>query len=225
MNPPAIRAVLFDHDGTLVDSEGVHQQLWTTVLARHGHSFSSDQYKAHYAGVPTRANASDMVSRFGIDAAPAALVAEKEAALEAYLAASAFPLMPGARDAVQSLHERGVALGIVTGAGASAVHVTVARHFAPSPFRTIVSGDDVARSKPDPDCYRLAVQRLGLDAAECVAIEDTATGLAAAHAAGLRCIVVPHALSSHHDVSRAAYVASDLADAVAWLFPDAAPRA
>jgi HAD superfamily hydrolase (TIGR01509 family) len=166
-----------------------------------------------------------MIRWWSIDAAPATLVAEKEAARDAYLTASAFPLMPGARDAVQSLHRRGVMLGIVTGAGASAVHVTVARHFATSPFRTIVSGDDVARSKPAPDCYQLALQRLRLDASECVAIEDTATGLAAAHAAGLRCIVVPHALSSHHDVSRAAYVATDLADAVAWLFSDAAQGA
>jgi beta-phosphoglucomutase-like phosphatase (HAD superfamily) len=90
-------------------------------------------------------------------------------------------------------------------------------HFPHAPFATLVSGDDVARSKPAPDCYLAALSRLSLASADCVALEDTETGVRAASAAGIRCIAVPGPLSDHQDFSLATHVATDLKDAVAWM--------
>jgi beta-phosphoglucomutase-like phosphatase (HAD superfamily) len=81
----------------------------------------------------------------------------------------------------------------------------------------MVSGDDVERSKPAPDCYLAALSRLALAAGECVALEDTETGVRTASVAGIRCIAVPGALSAHQDFSLAAYVATDLRDAASWM--------
>jgi HAD superfamily hydrolase (TIGR01509 family) len=212
-----VRAVLFDHDGTLVDSEQVHADLWRTVLARFGKSFSIAEYKKYYAGIPTRANAIDMVRRFGIPEQPELLIELKEAALQAYLTEQPFPLMPGAFEVVHCLNAAGLTLGVVTGAGAGGVRSTVNSHFPHAPFATLVSGDDVARSKPAPDCYLAALSRLSLASKDCVALEDTETGVRAASAAEIRCIAVPGPLSDHQDFSLATYVATDLKDAVAWM--------
>ena len=219
----SIKAIFFDHDGTLVDSEPIHFQLWREVLAGHGVALSEAQYRERYAGIPTAANAIDLVSRFAIDATAAALAGEKNAATRLYLEQRAFPLMPGVSDAVPLLHRAGWRLAIVTGASAEGVQTTLRQHSLAEFFETVVSGDDVVQSKPAPDCYRLAARRLGLSPSECVAIEDTEHGVNSAAAAGVACLAVPNALSGNHDFSQAAAVVSDLAAAVAWIRRGAAP--
>lgn len=77
---------------------------------------------------------------------------------------------------------------------------------------TVVTGNDVPHSKPAPDVYLLALQRLGLTAAQCLAVEDTQHGVAAATAAGLRCVAVPTALSAHHRFDQAHAVLAGWAD-------------
>lgn len=208
-----LRAILFDHDGTLVDSEPTHFALWNVVLARYGFELSEQHYKAYYAGVPTRANAEDIVLRFGIPADPAALAAEKNAATADYLASNAFPLMPGVRETIAEFSALGLKLAVVTGANARGVQATLRAHALEPLFSLTVSGDDVRNSKPAPDCYLLALDRLGLRAGECMAIEDTEHGLRAAAQAGIECIAVPTGMSRHHDSSRAATVVDDMAAA------------
>lgn len=208
-----LRAVLFDHDGTLVDSEPVHFRMWVAVLSPYGVALTEQQYKAYYAGVPTQANATDLVRRFRIDATAAQLAQAKNDATKAFLAQRAFPLMPGAQAAIADFHGLGLKLAVVTGAGANGVHTTLRKHALERHFSTVVSGDDVRQSKPAPDCYLLALDRLGLAAADCVAIEDTQHGLEAASAAGLRCLAVPTAMSRHHHFERADAVLDDLSQA------------
>lgn len=84
-------------------------------------------------------------------------------------------------------------------------------------FALVVSGDDVRSSKPAPDCYLLALQKLGLNAADCIAIEDTRHGLDAARNAGLRCLALPTAMSMHHDFRHAAAVLDGMPQAVAYV--------
>ena len=218
-----IKAIFFDHDGTLVDSEPIHFQLWRDVLAGHGVALAESLYRECYAGIPTAANAVDLVSRFAIDATAAALAGEKNAATRLYLEQHAFPLMPGVSDAVPLLHRAGWRLAIVTGASAGGVQTTLRQHSLAPFFETVVSGDDVRNSKPAPDCYRLAARRLGLSPPACLAIEDTEHGVNSAVAAGVACLAVPNALSGNHDFSQAAAVVSDLAAAVAWIRRGAAP--
>ena len=212
-----LRAILFDHDGTLVDSEPTHFTLWNTVLARYRFELSEQDYKAYYAGVPTSANAADIVLRFGIPADPAALAAEKNAATADYLAQNAFPLMPGVKEALAEFSARGLKLAVVTGANARGVQATLRAHALEPLFSLTVSGDDVRNSKPAPDCYLLALARLGLRPGECMAIEDTEHGLQAAAQAGIECIAVPTGMSRHHDFSRAATVVDGMAAAAAYV--------
>ena len=212
-----IKAIFFDHDGTLVDSEPVHYQLWRDVAATHGVALSEALYRDRYAGIPTADNAVDLVARFSLEATPAALAEAKNLATRRFLACNAFPLMPGVSDLVPWCHGAGLRLAIVTGAGHDGVQSTLRQHALGDYFETVVSGDDVANSKPAPDCYLLAVRRLGLLPSECVAIEDTEHGVNSAAAAGVRCLAVPNEMSRQHDFSQATAVFNDLAAAAAWL--------
>jgi HAD superfamily hydrolase (TIGR01509 family) len=216
-SPLTIKAVFFDHDGTLVDSEPTHFRMWQDVLARHGIGLSEQQYKDYYAGVPTVANAVDMASRFAIGESHESLAEAKNAATRAFLSASAFPLMPGASDAIALLLKHGLKLAVVTGAGRNGVQATLRAYALQSMFATIVSGDDVRKSKPAPDCYLLAMERLGLAASECLAIEDTEHGVKAATSAGIASVAVPTVMSRHHDFSQAAGVFGHLGEAMAWI--------
>lgn len=212
-----ISAVLFDHDGTLVDSEPTHFQIWQKVLAPYGVALSEKQYKDYYAGVPTAANAVDMVSRFAINEVPATLADAKNSATRTFLSRSAFSLMPGVKEVLSLLRSEGFRLAVVTGAGRNGVEATLRAHSLHDFFETVVSGDDVRQSKPAPDCYLLAIERLGLSPSECIAIEDTEHGVNAATSAGITCLAVPTAMSEHHSFAKAAAVLSELSASVSWV--------
>ena len=213
----AIKAVLFDHDGTLVDSEPVHSALWQQVLEQYGVVLTDEQYRNHYAGVPTVANAKDIVERFSLNESADVLVAKKNAATQAYLKVRAFPLMRGVKEVASSLSRHGLKLAIVTGASKETAQATLDRHSLSGMFSMIVSSDEVAQSKPAPDCYLLALKQLEVHASECVAIEDTEHGMRAAVGAGISCIALPTAMSRNHDFTPAVAVLSDLGEALEYL--------
>lgn len=209
-------ALLLDHDGTLVDSESAHHRLWNQVLAPYGAAITAQDYERDYAGLPALDNGAQAVARFGLATTAQDLAQAKFAATRAYLQDQAFPLMPGVAQALA--HWRGrVRLGVVTGARTFAVQNTLQKHGLAEGFECVVSADDVARTKPDPACYRLALARMNLQPQNVLAIEDTAHGVDAAVGAGLRCIAIPTPLSAGHDFSRACAVLSSMAAAVEWV--------
>ena len=209
-------ALLLDHDGTLVDSESAHHLLWNAVLLPYGAALTAHEYERDYAGLPALDNGAQSVARFGLNTTAENLAQAKFAATRAYLRDRAFPLMPGVADALAAWRGR-FRLGVVTGARSFAVHNTLQRHGLAQGFECVVSADDVAQTKPDPSCYRLALQRLGVAPWQAMAIEDTAHGVHAAVGAGVRCIAIPTALSGGHDFSKACVVLPDMAAAVAWI--------
>lgn len=212
----SIAALLLDHDGTLVDSESAHHLLWNEVLAPYGASITAQEYERDYAGLPALDNGAQAVARFGLRATAQDLAQAKFAVTRAYLQDRAFPLMPGVLQALA--HWRGrFHLGVVTGARTFAVQNTLQKHGLEAQFECVVSADDVPRTKPDPACYCLALERMGLQAHKVVAIEDTAHGVQAATGAGLRCIAIPTPLSAQHDFSLACAVLPSMAAAVAWV--------
>lgn len=212
-----LKAVLFDHDGTLVDSEGVHWQLWQEVLKQYAIDLSESEYKTRYAGVPTPANAIDLVARHALDISPAALSQQKIEATRIHLSRQAYPLMPHALETIRFFREQGAALAVVTGAGREAINATLHAHGLVDSFSVVVTGDDVRNNKPAPDCYLLALERLGIKAKEAIALEDTEHGVRAAAAAGIHCCGVKNAFSETHDFSQAVGTFSNLADAGAWI--------
>lgn len=212
-----IKAILFDHDGTLVDSEPAHFEIWRAVLARYDTDLTEQQYCEYYAGVPAMANALDMIARFSIAGTPEQLVEQKAAGTREYLSRTAFPMMPGVREVVGHFHSRGLRMAIVTGSSQSTVAATTRTHQLAPYFDTVVASDDVERNKPHPDGYLLAMRHLGVTADECLAIEDTEHGLTAAAEADIPCLVVPNAMSAHHDFSRATASFGEMTEVLEWV--------
>ena len=197
------QAVILDLDGLMIDSEPVHQRAFEELLARHGidHKFTVEEYGRHFVGIPVTENAEWLVSRFDLRGAPEELIAEREAIYEALLedAANLIP-MPGVFTLLDALRARGLPLGVASGSPRNQVDTILRGLEITDRFRAIVAGTDVPRTKPAPDVYLRAAEQIGVTPARCVAIEDSATGITAAKAAGLYAIAVPNRYTAHQDL-------------------------
>jgi HAD superfamily hydrolase (TIGR01509 family) len=212
-----IKAILFDHDGTLVDSEITHFQLWKKVLEKHNVDLAEQGYKDFHSGTPTPRNAEILVEKHSLSITPQALAEEKEVLTHTFLAHNTFSLMPDSLDTIKHFHSMGLKLGVVTGAGRFGVTSTLKGHQLEQYFDVITTGEDVAKSKPDPAVYLLAMKRLGVKNNECIAIEDTENGIRSAIAAGLVCCAVRNDYSAGHDFSIATEVFDCMNDAKNWI--------
>ena len=213
-----LKAILFDHDGTMVDSEMVHYRLWEKILKSYDISLTLEDYVKYHAGIPTPLNAQRMAGKVGLAGIAASrLIDDKNIATTTWLSNHYFPLMPNVRETLDYFFKKGLSLAIVTGAGFEGVHSTVTAHGLSDYFTTIVSGDNVENSKPAPDCYLLAAKKLGLSPGQCIAVEDTENGVLAANLATIPCIAVASEMSKSHDFSRAIVTCTNLLDARNWI--------
>jgi len=188
-------ALLFDFNGVIVDDEEHHRATLESLLAEHGIPLTRDQYYADYLGWNDRMSFVIAFRQAGRPLEPEGLdglVAEKSRRYGERIERS-LTLVPGAREFVARAADR-FRLGVVSGALRHEIeHVLevadLRRH-----FEVIVAADDVASGKPDPEGYLAAHAALAgrrpLARAACVAIEDSLPGLAAARAAGMRCVML-----------------------------------
>ncbi|MEU3403250.1 HAD family phosphatase [Streptomyces sp. NPDC006670] len=195
MSAPA--AVLFDMDGTLVDTEVLWWETTEEVADRLGHRLG----QADAPEVVGRAVADTAAHLVRTTGAPdAAAVADELTEGFFRRVAAGAPVRPGARRLLTALQAQGVPFALVSASPRVVVDQVVGGALAHVPFAFTLSADDTARTKPHPDPYRAAAERLGLAPGECVAVEDSPDGAASAEAAGCPVLVVPSLL----DVPRSA---------------------
>lgn len=193
-----LRAILFDFDGVIVLSEPLHFAAFAEVFARRGISLDEATYYERYLSLTDRECIDRILADFGrTDLRPAAaeLFAEKIAAMETRIARGV-PLCPGVEGFIAAAAKRH-ALAIVSAGLRSEIEFLLERAALLRFFPTIVSAEDVRAGKPDPEGYRLGVERLririaGLEPRECLAIEDSPKGIDAARAAGIAVLALPH---------------------------------
>jgi HAD superfamily hydrolase (TIGR01509 family) len=188
-----LKAIVFDFDGVLVDSEPLHFQAFAQVARTIGFHFDYQRYLADFVGFDDRDSFRHMLTELGKPADEqriADLCARKQDAF-ADLARRGVPTIPGA---IELVHEAAAKMPIAIASGATALDIDlIIRGLRLRDcFEVIVAADHVRQSKPHPQTYALAVEQLaarhnGLDltAAHCLAIEDTAFGIQSARAAGL----------------------------------------
>ncbi len=184
-------SVIFDLDGTLVDSEPNYYEAGRLTLAEYGVPDFTWADHETYVGISTQETVADWKRRYALTAPVEELLAVKNRHyLElARTSARAYPEM---RRLVERLAAEGVPLAVASGSSPEAIGAILARTGLDAHLRTVVSADEVARGKPAPDVFLEAARRIGADPAHCVVLEDAAPGAAAAHAAGMRCIAVPY---------------------------------
>ncbi|MFG2470584.1 HAD family hydrolase [Streptomyces canus] len=183
-------SVIFDLDGTLVDSEPNYYEASRRLLAEHGIAFTW-QDNEQYVGISTWETLGGWQERYGITAPRLDLLGElNHRYLE--LARTATRAYPEMRKFVELLAGEGVPMAVASGSSPEAIDAILAGTGLDAYLRTTVSADEVAHGKPAPDVFLEAARRLGADPADCVVLEDAAPGAAAAHAAGMRCIAIPY---------------------------------
>ncbi|MET9765329.1 HAD family phosphatase [Streptomyces sp. NPDC006372] len=183
--------VIFDLDGTLVDSEPNYYEAGRQTLAEHGVPDFSWADHERYVGISTQETVADWKERYGLRASVEELFADKNRRyLE--LARSSTRAYPEMCEFVELLAAEGVPMAVASGSSPEAIEAALVGTGLDARLRTVVSADEVAHGKPAPDVFLEAARRLGADPAECVVLEDAAPGAAAAHAAGMRCIAVPY---------------------------------
>lgn len=191
-------AVVFDVDGTLVDSERHgHRVAFNDAFAALGMADRWDE--THYGELLRvaggRRRLETYLTRRGVAPAEAVVLGErlhriKTARFRDMAASGAVPLTPGVRRLVSNLQRNGVRLFVVTTGSPEWVEPLLAHHFRRSTFERVVTSVDVTRLKPEPDAYLHLIREARLDASRVVAVEDSANGLDAAQQAGLSCLVV-----------------------------------
>jgi HAD superfamily hydrolase (TIGR01509 family) len=184
----APQAVLLDMDGTLVDTEGVWWDVEVEVFAELGHTLA-DNHREVVVGGPMTRSAGYLIEATGAEITIAELAPRLNAAFLARIDRGV-TLMPGAERLLRELNHHRVPTALVSASHRSVVDRMVTALGA-GHFTLTVAGSDLTRNKPHPDPYLTAAAGLGAVPEQCVAVEDTATGVAAAEAAGCRVIAVP----------------------------------
>lgn len=184
-------AVIFDLDGTLVDSERNYYAAGRQVLERYGVRDFTWEAHTEFIGIGTRETLEILRKRYGIAAPVDELLAAKNAAyLElARTSAEAYPEM---RKFAEMLSGAGHRLAVASGSSRTAIEAVLPGAGLGSLFPTLVSAEEVGHGKPAPDVFLEAARLLGAPPAECVVIEDAPPGAEAARRAGMRCVGVPY---------------------------------
>jgi beta-phosphoglucomutase-like phosphatase (HAD superfamily) len=202
------KAVIWDVDGVLIDSEPLHLSSFMTTCAGYGFAFDAadnalwigKSFSDMWQGIPE-------LRSFGLSEIELNNEICDHYVSEVHGGMARLP----APAMVASLAGRGVAQGCASSSPRRIVEANVAAVGVADHLHTVLGRDDVAEGKPAPDLYLLAAKQLGLAPGDCLAIEDTESGLAAAKAAGLTAIVWPNDFNAAMDFSAADHVIEDLA--------------
>lgn len=204
------KAVLFDFDGTLANSEQNHFEVWNIVLAACGEAPLDEYTYTHgLAGLPVPEAARHVKKHLSLAIPLDEIIQRKVAETGRYFTEHPVDMMPFAKDILTLCRERELKLALVTASSRAELAPTFKHHDLAPFFDAVVTRDDVERSKPFPDSYLLGLERLGVSAEQAVAVEDTTHGVLAAHRAKLPVAAVPNEHSRSGDFSAATVVIDD----------------
>ncbi len=191
-------SVIFDLDGTLVDSEPNYYEAGRILLAQYGVSDFSWERHTDFIGIGTRETLETLREEYGIEAPIEELLTGKNRHYLG-LAAAATEVYPQMRKLVELLHAEGIPMAVASGSSRAAIEAVLTSTGLDAFLTTLVSAEEVAHGKPEPDIFLEAARRLGVRPGDCVVLEDAPPGAAAAHAAGMRCIAIPYVAGTADD--------------------------
>lgn len=207
---PLIKAVVFDLDGLMFNTEELYQYVGGEVLKRRGCEFTPDLLDA-MMGRPGQIALQIMIDWHGLSATVAELEAESDLVF-AEILDHRLELMPGLVELLAALEAAGLPKAIATSSRRSFVVDVLGRFDLEPRFQFILTAENVVHGKPNPEIYLTAARRFGIEPREMLVLEDSENGCRAAAAAGAFAVAVPGGHSLRHDFSFATLRAESLAD-------------
>ena len=207
-----IKGIVFDMDGVLIDSEPVHIEAWNDVFAEFDLHFEAEWFH-QWIGVADRNFTSKIIEQYQLPTQVDTLLQAKRRVFEEKIA-QGVPPHKGVKESIPLLYHYDLAVATSSNRSGAMLSLKGAGlfHF----FKDVITADDVLNHKPHPDCYLKAVQSLGFMPSDCIGIEDSASGIKAAKAAGLFVIGVSTSLPAHY-LTEADLVLENTEGAINWI--------
>lgn len=183
-----MKAIIFDMDGVMTNTEPLHYACWKEVLKEDGINLEYETYKACIGS--TREFLLNLIKEnYGkVYDDPQTALDRMQEKKRVFIEKNGLPIMKGIKEAVERLHEAGYVLSVASSSPMFAIEDTLDKIGIRSCFQRLTSGVEVENSKPAPDTFLCAMEKLNLSPEECLVIEDSTNGGIAAKAAGMKCV-------------------------------------
>ena len=199
-----IKAVLFDMDGVIFDTERVYLEDWTKVFEKYGYNMIKEVYISVMGS--GRNNVKDVFrNKFGQELPIEEMYIEKDALLFEAIESNKIPLKEGVIEILDFLGNNGYKMGLATSAKRARLDKQLKSASIENKFDTTVSGEDVVNSKPNPDIFLKAAEKLSVRPEECIVIEDSPAGIRAAYNAGMMGLHVEDLKEADEDILKHCY--------------------
>ncbi len=201
--------IIFDMDGVIVDTEPLHIQHLHGYLRKIG-VVEPESFKRSLKGVSARDTWQMLIENFDLEDDLETLIQDSRESYIDYLESlDTLPVIPGVVQLVKTLHSKGYRLALGSSAAPKRIELFLHKLSLQKYFERIVSGDDVKKSKPAPDIFLKAAQLMQVKPSDCVVIEDANNGIAAARAAGMKCIAYGGSVHNSDDLAQADLIVKD----------------
>lgn len=212
-----LKAVIFDLDGVILDSEPLHFEADRRTMAEYGGGMP-EEVLVQYVGVSGRDMWTDLIARYGIPDTLENVLEKQKGHKLALMGQMELAAIPGIPELLQHLRAAGLAVGLASSSPMYYIRAVLHRLAIEDCFQAVASGEEVPRSKPSPDVFLLAAERLNRNPQDCLVIEDSAHGVRAAKAAGMGCVGYVNPTSGEQDLGLADIVVTSFTDAALYAY-------
>ena len=207
-----VKAVIFDMDGVIIDSEPIHSRVKMDTFAHFGIPFNEADL-ARYMGRTSGVLFRETLGKYGrTDIKPEDMAAYKHAHYLEILQSGEIAPVAGGVKLIKSLHEAGILLALATSSNVRVMNTVLDGFGIRKYFSSILSGGELPESKPNPAIYQISAKRLGVAPEDCLVIEDTTNGILAAKRAGMYCVAYRNPNSGRQDLREADAIVDSLAE-------------
>lgn len=206
-----MKAVIFDMDGVIIDSEPIHFEVDMQTMRDLGFDISSEELEK-YVGTTNEYMFTDLKNKYNINQSIEEIINYKVELTKKKIIQSDLDPIEGIKELLVALKNKNIPTAIASSSPRSFIDVVVSKFNLQDYFKYIVSGEEVVHGKPAPDVYIETAKKLGLLTEECTVIEDSRNGVLAAKAAGMKCIGFQNINSGNQDLSKADIIVKSITE-------------
>jgi HAD superfamily hydrolase (TIGR01509 family) len=212
-----IKAVIFDFDGTLVDSEYFHFSCWNEALQEFNLKLTYSYYVNNYAGTPTPLNSITLAEKYKLNITPKELSDLKEKITETRIRNEDIKFMPNALSTLKYFYKLKIPIFLVTGSNRSDVDFILEKTGVKKYFKFSITRSEVKKSKPHPESYLKAIEKSNLKPRDFLVFEDTKNGVESAKLSGLKCFAIQEMKKMHKKLELADKIFKNFNEAIIYL--------